>query len=65
MNISAIGELVATRRKMLAVSQCELAKLCGISVHALSNLECGRGNPTVTLLLKVLEVLGLRLSIGV
>lgn len=65
MNIKAIGEMVVARRKMLAVSQREVAQLCGISVHALSNLEGGRGNPTVALLLKVLEVLGLKLGIGV
>ena len=65
MNIKAIGEMVVERRKMLAVSQRELAKLCGISVHALSNLEGGKGNPTVALLLKVLEILGLKLTIGV
>lgn len=50
---------------MLAVTQLELAQMCGISVHALSNLEGGRGNPTVALLLKVLDVLGLKLRIGV
>lgn len=65
MNIKTIGEMVVARRKMLAVSQREVAQLCGISVHALSNLEGGRGNPTVALLLKVLEVLGLKLGIGV
>lgn len=65
MNIKAIGELVTDRRKMLAVTQLELAQMCGISVHALSNLEGGRGNPTVALLLKVLDVLGLKLRIGV
>lgn len=65
MNIEAIGEMVAARRKMLSVSQMDLARLCGISVHALSNLEGGKGNPTIALLLKVLDVLGLKLTIGV
>ena len=65
MNIESIGKLVMERRKMLSVGQKEVASLSGISTHALSDLEGGKGNPTLTTLLKVCEVLGLKVCVGV
>ena len=53
------------RRDTLDVSQQRLAKLSGVSVHTLSNLETGNGNVTLDTLLKVTGVLGLKVDIGV
>lgn len=63
MKKSEIGEYIAKRRKSLGVSQRELAKLCGVSEHALCNLERGAGNPTLDLIAAVLDVLGLRIEL--
>ena len=48
----------------MRVSQRELAGLCGISEHALVNLERGTGNPTFDLIETVTEALGLELRLG-
>lgn len=56
---------IARRRKALGVNQRELAVLCGVSEHALCNLERGVGNPTLNLVTVVAETLGLELKLDV
>lgn len=65
MNIQAISNAIIKRRKMLSVSQKELADLAGVSLHSIINLESGRGNPTLQLLLTVVEVLGMKMQLEV
>lgn len=65
MKVEEISRYLVERRKTLAISQQELAEYCGVSVHALSNLESGKGNPTLGLLLKVADVMGLKVTVGV
>jgi len=64
MKKSEIGEYIAERRKSLRVNQCELAKLCGVSEHALGDLERGSGNPTFDLLERICDVLGLEIGLS-
>lgn len=63
MKKDEIGRFVAERRKALRVTQLELARLCGISAHALCDLECGAGNPTFDLIESVLDALGLEIRL--
>lgn len=65
MKIQEIGALIAKRRKSLKVNQRDLASLCGVSEHALCNLERGIGNPTMKLVSSVAATLGLELRIVV
>ena len=65
MNKKEIGEYIVERRDALHISQGRLAELSGVSVHTLSNLETGNGNVTVETLLKITEILGLKVSVGV
>lgn len=43
----------------LGVSQMDLARLSGLSLHSVSDIETGKGNPTLDSLIKLLNVLGL------
>lgn len=63
MKIRDIGLFLSERRKALGVNQKELALLCGVSEHALCNLERGAGNPTLKLVTAVAEALGLELNL--
>ena len=65
MKIGEIGLFMAKRRAALKVNQRELASLCGVSEHALCNLERGRGNPTMRLVNSVADALGLELKLVV
>ena len=63
MKKEQIGRFVAERRKSLNVNQRDLARICGISEHALCNLERGSGNPTLDLIEKTLDALGLEIRL--
>ena len=64
MNKLAIGQAIAERRNTLDISQARRAKLSGVSVHTISNIETGVGNVTLDTLLKVAEVLGFHVKVG-
>ncbi len=63
MNQREIGAQIAERRKVLGIDQKTAAELSGVSVHTFSNVESGKGNPSVKTLEKMLEALGLELRI--
>ena len=65
MNISSIGEVIQKRRIFLKIDQKGLSELSGVAIHTISNIESGRGNPTVSILNKILVVLGMELQIKV
>ena len=65
MKKQELGLFIAKRRKALRVNQRELARLCGVSEHALCNLERGSGNPTLNIVNAVADALGLELKLGV
>lgn len=65
MNIDRIGEALVLRRKELRVSQSQLADICGVSVHTLSNIEAGGGNPTVGCLMKITDALGMKIDLSI
>jgi transcriptional regulator with XRE-family HTH domain len=65
MNKEEIGKAFAVRRETLGITQARLAKLSGVSVHTLSNLETARGNVTLDVLLKVAKTLGCKVTVGV
>ncbi len=64
MKKEELFDRIRERRKVLGLDQAELARLSGISVHALINLETGKGSPTLRTLLAVCEVLGLYLDLS-
>ena len=65
MNKKEIGTSIIERRDTLKVTQARLAKLSGVSVHTLSNLETGDGNVTLDTLLKVTKTLGYKVTVSV
>lgn len=65
MNKSEIGKAISVRRETLSITQARLAKLSGVSVHTVSNIETGVGNVTLDTLLKVAGVLGYKVRVGV
>lgn len=61
MNLREIGLLLRDRRKELDLDQKNLARLSGVSVHSLSDIEAGKGNPTLESLSKITDVMGLEI----
>lgn len=65
MNKKEIGLALVARRNELRITQARLARVSGVSVHTLSNLETGEGNVTIDTLLKVVTTLGFKVRVGV
>lgn len=61
MLVNNIGESVKERRRELGITQPHLAELAEISVNTLYKLEKGQGNPSLEVLTKLAEVLGMEL----
>lgn len=57
--MSALEENIRARRKFLKITQEELAEIAGVGVNTLIKLERGEGNPTLSVIRRVLDVLGL------
>jgi y4mF family transcriptional regulator len=60
-----IGDTIKARRKELGITQPHLAELAHISTNTLYKLERGQGNPSLDVIYKLAEVLGLELKLEV
>ena len=65
MNGKEAGKVIRERRDVLGIDQRTLGEIAGIAVHTLSNIEAGKGNPTVATLERVLNALGMEIRIQV
>ena len=61
--MSNLGKQIASRRKLLNISQADLAEMSGVSLRTLSAIENGDANPSIDVLSKVLEPLGLVITL--
>lgn len=65
MLVQMIGHTIRSRRKALKITQPHLAELAGISVNSLYKIERGEANPTLELIEKIADVLGLEVKLEV
>ena len=65
MNTKDIGAFIRKRRISLGIDQITLSEISGIAVHTMSNIEAGKGNPTVATLDRVLDALGMEFRIEI
>ena len=63
--MTAIGTHIKQRRRLLKVTQRQLADLSGVGINTLTKIERNEANPTLDILQKILDTLGLELSITV
>lgn len=62
MTVEQILQTIRLRRHLLKITQMDLAELSGVSLRTIKAIEEGRANPTVEIMLKILNVLGLTLN---
>jgi y4mF family transcriptional regulator len=65
MLVKELGKAIKNRRKELRITQPHLAELANISTNTLYKLERGQGNPSLDVLNKLADVLGMELSLEV
>jgi transcriptional regulator with XRE-family HTH domain len=63
MELVAIGRQLRARRTAAGRTVASVAADAGLSVPYIANLENGRGNPTIAVLTRLAEALGLRLVV--
>ena len=65
MNLIEIGEEIRKRRNILKITQLHLAEMAEISESTILRIEKGQANPTLEVLMKIADILGLELKLEV
>jgi transcriptional regulator with XRE-family HTH domain len=60
-----IGQAIKERRGVLNITQRELAEIAGVGVNTLTKIERGEANPSLSVLGRILDALGLEIKIGI
>ena len=58
-----VGNIIKERRKTLSITQRELAALSGIGINTLTKIERGAANPSLKVIMNVLNTLGLEIDL--
>ena len=61
----SLSEVIKKRRKMLVISQQDLAEMAGIGLATIKDIERGKGNPSMATVSKIMEVLGMEIEFKV
>lgn len=54
-----LTEIMKSRRKQLGITQVDLAEMAGVSLATVKDIERGNGNPSLSTILKLLDILGM------
>jgi transcriptional regulator with XRE-family HTH domain len=65
MNVIEFGEILKKRRNILEINQQDLSEISEVALHTVSDIESGKGNPTLQVIDKLCSVLGLDIQIQV
>jgi len=60
-----IGKRIRERRKSLRITQPDLAQLAKVGINTLYKIERGEANPTLDVVQKIADVLGMELKLEV
>ena len=62
---SEFGSIIRERRRILKINQEDLSEISEVALHTISDIESGKGNPTLQVMAKICDVLGLKLDLKV
>ncbi|MBL0236181.1 MAG: helix-turn-helix transcriptional regulator [Saprospiraceae bacterium] len=65
MHFTELIKTIKERREALQVTQERLAELSGVGLRTLKQLESGKGNPTLSTLQKISDVLGMEVCLKI
>lgn len=60
-----IGKIIKERRSVLSITQRELAELADVAINTLTKIERGEANPSIKVLNRILDTLGLEIVLQV
>ena len=61
--IKNLGNIIKERRKTLSITQRELAALSGVGINTLTKIERGEANPSLKVIMNIIDTLGLEMNI--
>ncbi len=65
MLIKELGDTIRERRKTLGITQVHLAELAEVNPNTIIRIENGKINPTIQVINRIAEILGMELSLSV
>jgi len=65
MDFAEFGKIIKIRRNILGINQQDLSEISEVALHTISDIESGKGKPTLQVIYKLLDVLGLEIIINV
>ena len=65
MLVQEIGKSIKLRRKALKLTQPDLAQLAKVATNTLYKIERGQANPTLDIIEKITDVLGMEIKLEV
>jgi len=65
MLVSQLGKQIKARRDILRLTQPDLSEMAEISVNTLGKIEKGQANPTIKVINKLADILGMELKLEV
>jgi len=65
MHFSELVSTIKKRREALQVTQETLAELSGVGLRTLKQFESGKGNPTLSTLHKISDILGMEVCLKI
>lgn len=60
-----IAKNIKERRSQLGISQQDLAEISEVSLATIKDIERGKGNPSLTTLKKIIDVLGMEIVLQI
>jgi transcriptional regulator with XRE-family HTH domain len=63
--VKEIGKGIKIRRKALRITQPDLAQLANVATNTLYKIERGQANPTLDIIEKITNVLGMEIKLEV
>jgi DNA-binding XRE family transcriptional regulator len=63
INSSDMGKIIQERRNELSLNQRDLAEMANVTIKTIYAIENNKGNPTMGVLKKILDILGLEINV--
>ncbi len=60
-----IADIMKQRRRDLKISQSDLAEMAGVGIATIKDIERGAGNPSLKMMEKIADVLGMEIDIHI
>ena len=57
-----LNEIMKQRREMLSLTQQDLAEMSQVGLATIKDIERGKGNPTLSVVKKILDILGIEIE---